>query len=435
MRIISIIILCCITIINDAAAQKNIVYNPSFEEHWYCPPPLPLVDSFPCKGWHSTDFGTPDYYNSCSITKEFSIKNNSEDNIGFCEPRTGNACLGLAIIGTKHGDMEHIQGHLTEPLIQNQKYIISFWVRLDYQFSDYAAYNIGAFLSQNIKLSDIPKDQSDFYTVLMTPRLKASVANPTYKFIKDTNWVNISGIYIAKGGEKYITIGMFWDDNPNIVKAWEPTHANGVFGIDAKGSSGKEFRHFRKALEKYALLNNTFAERRYKNATGKIGAKLAYYYIDDVSVSEIKDSILASDIKDTIKHIVSAGSTTTDLSHQLTIEANKNIILNNLIFETDKSNIIPVSFDVLNQLVDYLKANTASKIDISGYTDNTGAEQKNLTLSEARAKAVAYYLISKGINNLRISYKGYGSANPIATNETEEGKARNRRVEFKIMEK
>jgi outer membrane protein OmpA-like peptidoglycan-associated protein len=71
-------------------------------------------------------------------------------------------------------------------------------------------------------------------------------------------------------------------------------------------------------------------------------------------------------------------------------------------------------------------------ITIIGNTDNTGNEEKNRILSEARAKAVAEYLTSKNIDKSRIKYTGYGSSKPIASNDTEEGKQQNRRVEFII---
>ena|GEM_PF-4433765 len=117
------------------------------------------------------------------------------------------------------------------------------------------------------------------------------------------------------------------------------------------------------------------------------------------------------------------------------IKPGKNIVLNNVFFNSDKSELLPASFAELDKLVSYLKTNSTSKIEISGYTDNTGVAEKNLTLSTARAKAVADYLTSKGISGTRVSYKGYGSANPIADNSTEENKKKNRRVEFKIVNK
>jgi outer membrane protein OmpA-like peptidoglycan-associated protein len=70
------------------------------------------------------------------------------------------------------------------------------------------------------------------------------------------------------------------------------------------------------------------------------------------------------------------------------------------------------------------------KIRINGYTDNIGSDADNLTLSENRAKAVVDYLVSKGVDNKRLTSKGFGETQPVADNSTEEGRALNRRTEF-----
>jgi outer membrane protein OmpA-like peptidoglycan-associated protein len=105
------------------------------------------------------------------------------------------------------------------------------------------------------------------------------------------------------------------------------------------------------------------------------------------------------------------------------------VILENIVFQTNKSVLLDQSFSELEKLVLYLKLNPNSKINLVGYTDNFGNEESNKQLSQARAKAVSDYLISHGINKGNISYKGMGSLNPIASNYTEEGRRRNRRVE------
>jgi outer membrane protein OmpA-like peptidoglycan-associated protein len=81
-----------------------------------------------------------------------------------------------------------------------------------------------------------------------------------------------------------------------------------------------------------------------------------------------------------------------------------------------------------------MKENGQIKIEISGHTDLTGTEPINLTLSEARAKTVVEYLVQNGIDRTRINFKGYGSSQPIADNTSASGRAKNRRVEFKILE-
>jgi outer membrane protein OmpA-like peptidoglycan-associated protein len=80
-----------------------------------------------------------------------------------------------------------------------------------------------------------------------------------------------------------------------------------------------------------------------------------------------------------------------------------------------------------------LKDNPTVRIEISGHTDNVGKPSDNMALSNNRAKAVVSYLISKGITAQRLAAKGYGETKPVADNKTEEGKAKNRRTELKVI--
>ena len=114
-------------------------------------------------------------------------------------------------------------------------------------------------------------------------------------------------------------------------------------------------------------------------------------------------------------------------------EVGESFVLRNVFFDFDKSTLKKESEVELNKLVDYLTANKGIKIEIGGHTDNQGSESYNERLSNDRAKAVYDYLVNKGINSNRMSYKGYGMSKPIATNDTEEGRALNRRTEFTIV--
>ena len=120
-----------------------------------------------------------------------------------------------------------------------------------------------------------------------------------------------------------------------------------------------------------------------------------------------------------------------DFSNEM--ELNKPLTLNKIFFETGKSNLLDSSFAELNTLFNILKSKPKMIIQISGYTDNTGNAQDNIVLSEARANAVKKYLTDKGIDNNRIIAKGYGSSNPKASNDTAEGRAKNRRVEIMVL--
>jgi outer membrane protein OmpA-like peptidoglycan-associated protein len=115
------------------------------------------------------------------------------------------------------------------------------------------------------------------------------------------------------------------------------------------------------------------------------------------------------------------------------LRENVSIRLNNIFFATDKAELLPESFAELDRLVLLLQKEQALKIAIEGHTDSTGTVAHNKTLSLARATAVKQYLIQKGIDQKRLEGYGYASAKPLDTNETEEGRAKNRRVEFRIL--
>ncbi len=115
------------------------------------------------------------------------------------------------------------------------------------------------------------------------------------------------------------------------------------------------------------------------------------------------------------------------------IEVGSKIVLNNIFFDTDKSDLRPESTNELERLLQLMNEIHTLKIEISGHTDNVGSAEHNQSLSESRAKAVVDYLKKKGINTSRMVFKGYGFNLPIATNTTPEGRQLNRRTEFKIL--
>lgn len=107
----------------------------------------------------------------------------------------------------------------------------------------------------------------------------------------------------------------------------------------------------------------------------------------------------------------------------------------NIYFETDSFRILPQSIPELQNLVMFLKNNPTLKVEIQGHTDNTGSEQKNQKLSELRAKSVLEFLVKNHIDKSRLNAKGYGMSYPVASNNTPEGKRKNRRTTIKIISK
>ncbi len=102
-------------------------------------------------------------------------------------------------------------------------------------------------------------------------------------------------------------------------------------------------------------------------------------------------------------------------------------------FAYDSANVQPQFRSTLDQVADVLRDYNQTYIDVYGHTDSTGSDAYNQTLSERRASAVATYLTSRGVQSARIGTRGFGETQPIASNETEEGRAENRRVEIKIV--
>jgi outer membrane protein OmpA-like peptidoglycan-associated protein len=115
------------------------------------------------------------------------------------------------------------------------------------------------------------------------------------------------------------------------------------------------------------------------------------------------------------------------------IEVNASVVLNNIFFDVNKFELKPESQVELDKLIQLLNDNPTLKIEISGHTDNQGKPADNLALSNNRAKAVVTYLAGKGIATARLTSKGYGETKPVADNKTEDGRAKNRRTEMKVI--
>jgi len=118
------------------------------------------------------------------------------------------------------------------------------------------------------------------------------------------------------------------------------------------------------------------------------------------------------------------------------VRDNKIEIREKIQFEYNKADIKEVSFDLLNEIAQVIKDNPhIKKIQIEGHASSDGNDAYNMALSDRRAKAVMKYLVDKGgIDAARLVAKGFGETKPIADNETEEGREKNRRVEFNIIE-
>ena len=148
------------------------------------------------------------------------------------------------------------------------------------------------------------------------------------------------------------------------------------------------------------------------NLTGN--AKAIIFNVDGYENSFLKNIRVAAGGIDIYKKVTTDGK----------------IVMHGILFNVDKSTLIPESMGSINQIFSLLKKDPSLKFEIDGHTDNTGNIAHNLTLSQQRAEAVKTQLISMGIDGSRLTTKGFGDTKPISDNNSPEGKANNRRVEF-----
>lgn len=185
-------------------------------------------------------------------------------------------------------------------------------------------------------------------------------------------WIKVSGTFIADTEAEYLTIGNFHTDS---------------------------------LTAKRVPFNNCL--------------NYAYYYIDDVVLRKT-DPFVKVPVKE-------------DDLCCISVEEGKIIQLRNIFFDTDKAELLPRSFVELKKLLKLMQDNPGMVIEIRGHTDSMGEDNYNIYLSRKRAKAVVAFLNENGISKSRTRYKGFGNTDPIATNQSEEGRQLNRRVEFLII--
>jgi outer membrane protein OmpA-like peptidoglycan-associated protein len=146
-------------------------------------------------------------------------------------------------------------------------------------------------------------------------------------------------------------------------------------------------------------------------------------WVEVVPFNDGNDYYLTLVVKEAMKQDV----TGRDMFEALKREGHIALYIN---FDTGKSTIKPESKAIINQIVEMMKANPDLKVSVEGHTDNVGNPKSNKTLSDERAKAVVAAIVAQGVDGKRLSAAGHGQDKPIVDNKTEEGRAKNRRVEL-----
>ena len=218
------IVCLCLFFLSKADAQ-NLVLNPSFEDTIACPTTTAIP--MQCEYWYTANIGSPDYFSEqpdifCGTSPV------PLSNAGFQYARTGVAYVGLApFVSTTFPSFanrrEYIGGILSDTLKQGHEYCVSFYVSVAEKLK-YVVDGIGLFLST---------DSAVDYTINTNLSFVPQISNPSGNIIYDTlNWMQISGTYIANGGEKYFTIGNFNDDTNTLVDSTSGTIMGAYFFID-----------------------------------------------------------------------------------------------------------------------------------------------------------------------------------------------------------
>jgi OOP family OmpA-OmpF porin len=209
---------------------------------------------------------------------------------------------------------------------------------------------------------------------------------PQIVFYQDTGftqckgWQKLTALYTARGTEKWIYIGAHeWEcDTCKSVPGTARKESPWIYGGDPK------------VLQ-------------------------AHYYVDDVSIVEVNPKPPVADTA-------------------VVFETGKTYSFSNILFQTNSAVLEEGTQPVLDPIIEYLATHPEVSVTISGHTDSVGSSNANLDLSVARAVAVKKYFIDHGIPANRISTEGFGEQNPVRSNQTEEGRALNRRVEFVFTE-
>ena len=370
------------TIVPDSSRHINLVYNGSFEEYRYCPRRVDAVGVLTLvEGWYQPTRGSADYFNVCG-SRECGVPSNK---LGQQLPHDGDGYCGIYC--SKNDYREYLQTRLRRKLRSGDSIQLTFWASLSEESTGAVATLGGLFtkesISDTVRTLFMAKEREylsdEIFQTIARPYVP-QVVNPIDSTIVNTRgWQRISGIFVAQGGEQYITIGNF-----NLAE-----HSGYV---------------------------------DYDSLTRLLPG--AYYYIDDITVECLNcPPPVADDLNVDSTYLT---------VEQPTFSVGCTFVLKDIFFEFDKSTILQQSYFELRSLISLLETYPNMRIEIQGHTDGKGSDSYNQRLSENRAKAVTDYLISKGISEKRLQYKGYGKTMPIDTNDTEEGRANNRRVEFKI---
>lgn len=349
---------------------QSLIKNGGFEEKAYCPANFNQSSLNILPHWKQPSQGTPDYFNECS--RKAGVPENVFGNQPAYE---GSGYAGLVTFTSgKYNYREYLQIRLDRPL------------------------TAGEIVCVEAQIS--PADKSLFVTdgfgmVFTRPKLQQSdqkvfrkdpqMENPSLHLIDEHGfWTKISDTFVAEGGEEWLTIGNFKHDS--------------------------ELTILRRTREDGAIDANDWA----------------YVYIDDLKVTRVEKREDCSCVNDLIKETV----------HDPPLELGevREIEISTILFEFDEDVITDASKKELKSVIKLMKRRKVAFMEVIGHTDIVGPDGYNFDLSKRRAQAVIDHMVDQGVDPARLQISWRGSNQPAAENDSDDGRAQNRRVEFRILE-
>ena len=326
---------------------------------------------------------------------------------------TGNYFNGICMYN--YQENEYLSIRLKEKLKKGQRYCASFYLRLydgkkeNYELTD----KIGWYFSeQNIQANNL-------INLEVLPQAVFKINDTLIR----TNWQFVQTSFEAKGTENFVTIGYF--NSLGVSEKYKRQQRDNFLGvittdsvksevIQAKQRSNKKKKLKEKDLEKFRTELNKQSAKKPPEQISTRDIFSVRYYFDDFCLTPI------------------AQSCTCEIE-KLDLKMGENFVLENILFETNSAILLPIAEENLNLLATYLLKYKNVKIKVKGHTDKEGSQNDNQKLSLQRAESVKEFFVTRGIDSERIYTEGFGFLQPLDSNNTEEGKSKNRRVEFELI--
>lgn len=400
MKLKSCLCLSLLFVLHRWCPAQNLVVNGSFERQaprqagvWQAPPKScafsgsAQIVNTSAQGWKTFEVQTPD------LLANDTAKGCPE----FPAPRSGQRMMGLIMFHPfQDGQFafdyhELIQGTLAKPLEKGKTYRLSFWVYTDDSLGSRHLNNVYG-RSTGIRptlcgnfgfyFSDSPiNDKENFMLSQLDFPVKPQV---NLEKIVETNgqWRKISLAFTPDRSQyKYFLFGNFFFD-----------------GVTRINMGDEERMQLDEANQSLPFWKKT--------------KRIAYYLFDDFAIVADDNAVI----------------------EQSLLVEKKYVMQDALLFDIGKSELRPEASAALDRLAQVLRKNTTLRFEIAGHTDHVGDDKNNQLLSEARAKTVYDALLARSVEPAQLAWSGYGETRPGASNDTEEGRQKNRRVECRVVE-